>query len=546
MARPRFSEMLIARRRQLGLSISQASKVLKLKEQVLIAFEEGDFSSIPKSGYAQGMLSSYARYLGLNPREVVDQFSEDLYEELNGTSSHELRRRTRASRGGEPGTTNRMNVAGAPGVFRSYADPDDLLGDFDTTSQVHSRGDSWGTVRSTQLVNPRRDAQLAADDTGRLAGYQSGYSQRTERYTRPGERYSVYDNTKPPAQQQRPYTARTPVSSTNVRPRGQRRSQTGPYAPSIDDATRNSGYGSRDVYRREVRTQQYVDDLRYDDETTAYEAASTQIGRRGSRNIASTERPNVQRSSSANRRELRRRDNRRDEGPDGILGAVMDFFSEPRRIIIVVLGVLAVVLTVVIIGSVRSCVEARMDNGRHVSITEVASTEDESETDAATTDEAATTDDAATTTEPQPVTETSVTVKLADGAVSWIEIECDGRSIVADTLTGPWSQTFVVTESISVQAGDTSAVTVTRNGEQVQFTSKASGVGSLTIEGTKVEAQTDDAGEGTGDAEGSTTDGQNTSNNTSTDTSSSGDTEDWSGPGYYDENGVWQEGYADE
>ena len=40
MPRPRFSEMLVTRRRQLGLSISQASQVLRLKEQVLIAFEE--------------------------------------------------------------------------------------------------------------------------------------------------------------------------------------------------------------------------------------------------------------------------------------------------------------------------------------------------------------------------------------------------------------------------------------------------------------------------------------------------------------------------
>ena len=58
MPRPRFSEMLVARRRQLGISITQASKTLKLKEQALIAFEEGDFESIPQSGYAQGMLSS--------------------------------------------------------------------------------------------------------------------------------------------------------------------------------------------------------------------------------------------------------------------------------------------------------------------------------------------------------------------------------------------------------------------------------------------------------------------------------------------------------
>ena len=53
MPRPRFSEMLVARRRQLGISITQASKTLKLKEQALIAFEEGDFENIPQSGYAQ-------------------------------------------------------------------------------------------------------------------------------------------------------------------------------------------------------------------------------------------------------------------------------------------------------------------------------------------------------------------------------------------------------------------------------------------------------------------------------------------------------------
>ena len=45
MPRPRFSEMLVERRRQLGLSITQASKILRLKEQALIAFEEGDFEN---------------------------------------------------------------------------------------------------------------------------------------------------------------------------------------------------------------------------------------------------------------------------------------------------------------------------------------------------------------------------------------------------------------------------------------------------------------------------------------------------------------------
>ena len=93
--RPRFSEMLGSRRRQLGLSIQQASSILRLREDVLVAFEEGDFERMPQSGYAQGMLSSYARYLGLNPRQITDLFQEELYEYVNGSTSHELRRHTR-------------------------------------------------------------------------------------------------------------------------------------------------------------------------------------------------------------------------------------------------------------------------------------------------------------------------------------------------------------------------------------------------------------------------------------------------------------------
>ena len=58
MAKPRFSEYLAQRRRQLNLTIPQAARVLRLKEQVIVAFEEGDWQRIPRSGYALGMLSS--------------------------------------------------------------------------------------------------------------------------------------------------------------------------------------------------------------------------------------------------------------------------------------------------------------------------------------------------------------------------------------------------------------------------------------------------------------------------------------------------------
>ena len=148
MSRPRFSEALVTRRHELGLSVSQASKILKLREDVLIAFEEGDYDHLPQSGYAQGMLSSYARYLGLNAREIVDLFQEDLYVHQTGTASHELRRRTRDTQAGrgisgydvvnEAGSRPKAYVEYRP-LLPTSGGPAGDMGYFATTAPVRSR-----------------------------------------------------------------------------------------------------------------------------------------------------------------------------------------------------------------------------------------------------------------------------------------------------------------------------------------------------------------------------------------------------------------------
>ena len=489
MALPRFSDMLLARRRELGLSIAQASKVLKLKEQVLMAFEEGDFANIPKSGYAQGMLSSYARYLGLNPREIVDQFQEDLYQHEYGTSSHELRRRTRASRTGEVGTstarrdnvrsgqTGRISLTEGPtGRLSTYPDFEHETSPyFDTTSPVHSRQNS--RMRNLPLVNQRES--IAEPD-----------------YIPGGRRY----------------TSRVPQTGTTANNRARRRETV--HTPDDTAALafresefRSDGYRAGDVHTRSTDDYAYVDDLVYDDETMPYEAASTMRGRRSSRNIASTERPNVARSSlGSNRRQLAaRRTQRNASTRGGIMGAIENFVSDPRRVMVVVFGLLAIILTLIIIGSVRSCASARLGTGRQIVAGETQSTASspissgapvtQLEEGSAQTGDAQSSEQegsvvgtSPTTPEPLPVTETNVVVSLADGQVSWIEIEHDGTSIVADTITGPWEQSFVVKQGINIQVGDTTVVTVTKNGEKVQFSTKASGVGTVYIEGTDPEA----------------------------------------------------------
>lgn len=73
-----FGDMLLERRRQLGLSIHQVATTIKIRPQIIEYFEQGNFSAMPPRGYAQGMISSYARYLGLNPRTVMTAYFEEL------------------------------------------------------------------------------------------------------------------------------------------------------------------------------------------------------------------------------------------------------------------------------------------------------------------------------------------------------------------------------------------------------------------------------------------------------------------------------------
>lgn len=81
-----FGVMLLERRRQMGASIQQVANVIKIRPQIIEYFETENFAAMPPRGYSQGIIASYARFLGLNPREVVDAYFDALHEyERNGS-----------------------------------------------------------------------------------------------------------------------------------------------------------------------------------------------------------------------------------------------------------------------------------------------------------------------------------------------------------------------------------------------------------------------------------------------------------------------------
>ena len=440
MERPVFSDMLLVRRRELGYSIRQASRVLRLREDVLTAFEEGNFEQMPKSGYAQGMLSSYARYLGLDAGEVVRAFTRDL-DRYNREMRHHRREADRHIVGISGGRPTGENV-GQPyvrsrGLLPTSGGKAGDLGSFSTT-RVRPRG--FG------------DSDRDADDD--YVG---------ENLAHTG--YEVEFQT-------RPYTART---------------------PRVTSRTSSSSWDATQIRTQPVGMFDYNDDLRLGNDAQRFESASTDVGRRSSRHISDASRPRIQRRGE----DPRGRTSDRGRGRTGSRGGMGGLPFAGGNVLVIGAIVAVVVITVVIVLSVSSCVSQGTE-GRTVPVS--AAIEAEQNNEAGQADNAPAQDANATAEQPAPEQPqpadpaagtaamsntgvTSVSVSVADGAVTWLEVTCDGVSDVAATVTGPWQRTYTVWESLTVHANDTTAVSVVQNGSQVQFDSIASGIGTLRVEG---------------------------------------------------------------
>ena len=432
----RYSAILLERRRQLGITLGKAARDLRMKEQILQAFEEGDFASIPSNGYTQGMLASYARYLGLDDSAVVRQFNEDLYVYEHG--NNERRRRSREQ------------------VRSSYSDR-------------CSRERSGAAARS------------------RSAAPQGGYGR--------------------PSQGQ-PYSQRVPQQ-------GYPSQQRNPYI----DGTERFGRQSQRIETRPVE-RGYTDDMKYGQTTSPYEAANSVRGRVSSRNIANVQRPNVDRR--------RPQPGRHPQRPKSFLS---------NENMVIGLGILvAILLTIIIVMSVSSCVNmAAGESSSAASSSVPVSTADttssqssttsssdasgtkssSSNTSAQTTSTKSGGTSSSTTTTPE---KTEVVVTVADSSVSWVEIVVDGKSVVAESVTGPWTQTYEPKQSMSIQVGDTSAVTVTKNGENQSFDAKTSGLGTITIKVPQTQTTTTDASKDSKGTDSSSTSTDSTQSGTSSST----------------------------
>ncbi|HEY1654339.1 MAG TPA: RodZ domain-containing protein [Candidatus Tumulicola sp.] len=81
---PALGERFRAAREARGLSLSEVSEQIRIRSVYLAAIEEERWSAIGAPVYVRGFLRTYARYLALDPEEIVAEFNAD-----TGTPSRE-------------------------------------------------------------------------------------------------------------------------------------------------------------------------------------------------------------------------------------------------------------------------------------------------------------------------------------------------------------------------------------------------------------------------------------------------------------------------
>lgn len=71
-----LGEQLRNTRESKNISLEDASKDVKISMRYLKALEEGDYSEFPAQTYIKGFLTNYAKYLGLDPKSMLAQYSK--------------------------------------------------------------------------------------------------------------------------------------------------------------------------------------------------------------------------------------------------------------------------------------------------------------------------------------------------------------------------------------------------------------------------------------------------------------------------------------
>lgn len=482
----RFGDMLLEQRRRMGLSIQQVANTIKIRPQIIEFFETGNFASMPPRGYAQGMISSYARFLGLNPREVVNAYFDDLMAYERETSQQGGRFQDAAgyvnSRSSVDNGRFLMVQGGRSTRYGQRPQQAGYITETGSGEEIRSQRDRF---RSTPMPEDR--ALPAARGVARdpRAGYgDGGYSDRGYRGASTGRSRGGYAD----------------ADTTQVTPR--LRSQSQPYGQrsSVPRSGQRGYQGRGELAPR-----------------SGQRSLQGQGGYRG--------------RSDSNRGRMPQGGGRSSSGRGRGGSRTPQNNGLDPRIVYAGIGAVALLLIVLIVVLLRGCASSAPETTPETPTATKTTTKksskktetvDEDEDADESTDESTDSDATKTTAKKEENEVTKVKVSVAKGKTAWIEVKVDGKSVYGAQATGPFEQEYTPESSIEITTSKPSDVTVTKNGEKVRYDTKTSGVARVTITVPKKETTDSENGESSDGTD--TTDGADTTDVTDAQSTDGADT----------------------
>lgn len=432
MAPQQLGKLLRTQREHLGLDVDKVASQTNIRPRLLEAFEAGDYGQFPPHGYASGMLSSYARVLQLDPREVLHAYEEELaaYEQQQEMAHEaELVRTGHARHGRRSGTLRHRSKDSAASKTGSLPP---VTGEEDTAGDIARATSAVKVVGRKPARSARSRSGASADASRRLS--------RTRQVADEGK-------------------------STLEAYRASMRSRNANADASLEEVAVTGRLSA-------VKTQRSAEDASdaFDDEALLDDDYEV----RGGGHRHPTSRTKRERSRSSRSRRSRYEPTPDENILQRLSGSIRAIFADPHSRLIAI-AVILLVLAVIVAASLLISTAGRSDSG----ILDVHGGNEEEAVTQTQTEDDGTATATMKTASGNPVT---VRLEVAEGKTSLITVTYDDDRAYDGTAVGPWSREFDVTETFSVQAGTPSSVSVTANGTAFEIpVNSDDGSGTLTL-----------------------------------------------------------------
>ena len=91
-----IGEVLKESREQNGVSIEEAAEDLNYKVSQLEAIESGNYKTFKDIFLLKCMITDYAKYLGLNSEQIIDEFNEYVFESTSKIPIDDIEKASKA------------------------------------------------------------------------------------------------------------------------------------------------------------------------------------------------------------------------------------------------------------------------------------------------------------------------------------------------------------------------------------------------------------------------------------------------------------------